>query len=250
MDAVNLAQSNFETHIQQNAYPGRGLVIGRSGQGQALSLRDEQTWLMVYWIMGRSAASRNRHFVVSGSSLRTEPVDASRMERPELLVYEAMLELPGLYLVSNGDQTRTIYNALHSGGTFDAALATREREPDVPHYTPRISGMLDLRQNAAEVTLSILKANKADPAYTDRVTYRPVVPLAGFGVGLMTYAGDGNPLPSFAGDPLFLPLIGGAEEALEAYWNALNADNRISLAVKEISSRQASRILVYNRFPE
>ncbi len=250
MDAVNLAQSDFETHIQQNVYPGRGLVIGRSGRGQAQSLRDEQTWLMVYWIMGRSAASRNRHLVVCGNTLRTEPVDASRMEHPELLVYEAMLELPGLYLVSNGDQTRTIYDMLHVGGTFDAALATREREPDAPHYTPRISGMLDLRRDVAEVTLSILKAHKADPVYTDRVIYRPAVPLAGFGVGLTTYAGDGYPLPSFAGDPLFLPLMGGAEEVLETYWHALNADNRISLAVKEISSTRASRILVRNRFPK
>src|SRR5436309_11103026 len=171
MDAANLARSYFETHIQQNAYPGRGLIIGRAP--------DEQTWLIVYWIMGRSASSRNRHFVVSGTgrgqapSLRTEPVDTSRMERPELLIYEAMLELPGLYLVSNGDQTRTIYDTLHAGGTFDAALATREREPDAPHYTPRISGMLDLRQDVADVTLSILKANKADPAYTDRVMYHP-----------------------------------------------------------------------------
>jgi hypothetical protein len=126
----------------------------------------------------------------------------------------------------------------------------REREPDAPHYTPRISGMLDLRQDVGEVTLSILKANKADPACTDRVTYRPAVPLAGLGVGLTTYAGDGNPLPSFSGDPLLLPLAGSAEDVLDTYWNALNADNRVSLAVKEISCRQASRVLVRNRFPE
>lgn len=258
MDANNLAQRYFETHIRQNSYPGRGLVIGRR-QGQRG--QGEEVWLMVYWIMGRSASSRNRHFVVlkggqgqgqngqgQALSLRTEPVDVSRMEHPELLIYEAMLELPGLYLVSNGDQTRTIYDTLRADGTFDAALATREREPDAPHYTPRISGMLDLRQDVAEVTLSILKANRADPAYTDRVTYRPALPLAGLGVGLTTYAGDGNPLPSFAGDPLLLPLAGSAEEVLETYWDALNADNRISLAVKEISSKHVSRILVRNRF--
>jgi IMP cyclohydrolase len=100
----------------------------------------------------------------------------------------------------------------------------------------------------AEVALSILKANKADPAYTDRITYHPAVPLAGLGVGLTTYAGDGDPLPSFSGDPLLLPLAGTAEEVLDTYWHALNADNRVSLAVKEVSSRQASRILVRNRF--
>jgi IMP cyclohydrolase len=243
MGVSDLAQSYFETHIKQNTYPGRGLIIGRAP--------DEYTWLMVYWIMGRSASSRNRHFVVSGSgqALRTEPVDTSHMEHPELLIYEAMLELPNLYLVSNGDQTRTIYDTLYAGGTFDAALATREREPDAPHYTPRISGMLAFHQHRAEVTLSILKANKVDPAYTDRVTYRPAIPLVGFGVGLTTYAGDGNPLPSFAGDPLILPLAGGAEEVLDTYWNSLNADNRISLAVKEISFKQeTSRIVVRNRF--
>jgi IMP cyclohydrolase len=241
MGASDLAQRNFETHIQQNSYPGRGLIIGRT--------TDEYSWLIVYWIMGRSASSRNRHFVVSGNTIRTEPVDTSHMEHPELLIYEAMLELPGLYLVSNGDQTRTIYDTLQNGGTFDAALATREREPDAPHYTPRISGMLAFQQNTAEVNLSILKANQADPAYTDRVTYRPALPLAGLGVGLTTYAGDGNPLPSFAGDPLLLPLTGSAEEVLDTYWDALNSDNRISLAVKEIpANHTASRILVRNRF--
>ena len=241
MSANALAQSNFETHIQQNIYPGRGLIIGRG--------TDEYNWFIVYWIMGRSASSRNRHFVVSGEMLKTEPVDTSHMEHPELLIYEAMLDLPAIYLVSNGDQTRTIYDTLQNGGTFDAALATREREPDAPHYTPRISGMLTFRQGIAKVTLSILKANKADPAYTDRITYRPALPLVNFGVGLTTYAGDGNPLPSFAGDPLLLPLAGSAEEVLETYWNALNSDNRISLAVKEISSREArSRILIRNRF--
>jgi IMP cyclohydrolase len=241
MGARDLAQGNFETHIQQNVYPGRGLVIGRAS--------DEDTWLMVYWIMGRSASSRNRHFVVSGNTVRTEPVDTSHMEHPELLIYEAMLELPDIYLVSNGDQTRTLYDMLQAGGSFDAALATREREPDAPHYTPRISGMLAFQQDRVEVTLSILKANKVDPAYTDRVTYRPVVPAAGFGVGLTTYMGDGNPLPSFAGDALVLPLVGGAEEVLDSYWNGLNSDNRISLAIKEIMPDQArSRVLVRNRF--
>ena len=240
MDANALAQNNFETHIRQNIYPGRGLIIGRGA---------DENWFIVYWIMGRSASSRNRHFVVSGNTLRTEPVDTSHMEHPELLIYEAMLDLPGIYLVSNGDQTRTIYDMLQNAGAFDAALATREREPDAPHYTPRISGMLTFQQGIAEVTLSILKANKADPAYTDRVTYRPALPLVNLGVGLTTYAGDGNPLPGFAGDPLLLPLEGSAEEVLDTYWNGLNSDNRIALAVKEISSRDArSRILVRNRF--
>lgn len=238
MDANTLAASHFED-LRRNPYPGRGLVVGRS--------TIDDSWLMVYWIMGRSASSRNRHFVVSGSTMRTEPVDTREMDRPELLIYEAMLELPGIYLLCNGDQTRTIYDTLQAGGSFDAALATREREHDAPHYTPRISAML-FQSHPGALTLSILKANPIDPAQTDRFTYRPAPPQPGFGVGLTTYQGDGNPLPSFSGDPLLLPLAGDADEVLETYWAALNEDNRISIAVKHIASDGTSRILVRNRF--
>lgn len=239
MNAHTIAAQNFETHLQHNPYPGRGLIIGRSSV--------EDAWLIIYWIMGRSTNSRNRRFSAEGSTLRTEPVDVALVDDPALIIYEAMLELPSLYLVSNGDQTRTIYETLQAGGTFDAALTTREREPDAPHYTPRISGMLDLHQAPGSITLSILKANAIDPAYTDRFTYRPTLPVAGFGYGLTTYQGPGNPLPSFSGEPLLLPCIGSAETVLETYWNALDAENRISLAVKEIAVRDgASRVLIRN----
>jgi IMP cyclohydrolase len=234
------ATRNFESHLQHNPYPGRGLVVGRSSV--------EDAWLIVYWIMGRSTSSRNRRFVVAGTTLRTEPIDTSQMEHPELLIYEAMLELPSIYLVSNGDQTRTIYDTLQAGETFDSALATREREPDAPHYTPRISAMLELQPYPGQLTLSILKANPADPALTDRFTYHPATPPPGFGLGLTTYRGDGNPLPSFSGDPLLLPLVGNAESVLDTYWNALNADNRVSIVVKQIAQDSSSRIIVRNRF--
>lgn len=240
MYADAIAAQNFEAHLQHNPYPGRGLVVGRSSV--------EDAWLIVYWIMGRSASSRNRRFVAAGTTLRTEPIDTSHMEHPELLIYEAMLELPSIYLVSNGDQTRTIYDALQTGGTFDSALATREREPDAPHYTPRISAMLELQSYPGSLTLSILKANPADPALTDRITYHPATPPQGFGFGLTTYRGDDNPLPSFSGDPLLLPLDGNAESVLDVYWNALNAENRVSIAVKRIDLDGASRIVVRNRF--
>jgi hypothetical protein len=151
-------------------------------------------------------------------------------------------------LVSNGDQTRTIYEALQAGRTFDDALATREREPDPPNYTPRISAMLDLRGAQGAITLSLLKANRANPEWTDRYTYRPAPPPAGLGYGLTTYMGDGSPLPSFVGDPLLLPLEGAAQQVLEAYWTALDTKNRVSLAVKHISKTGASEILVRNRF--
>jgi hypothetical protein len=241
MNANTIAARNFEQHLQRNPYPGRGLVIGRSSV--------DEDWLIIYWIMGRSANSRNRQFVAEGSTLRTEPVDAALVDDPSLIIYEAMLELPLLYLVSNGDQTRTIYETLKTGGNFDDALATREREPDAPHYTPRISGLLDLRQSPGAITLNILKANPLDPARTDRFTYRPALPVPGFGFGLTTYQGEGNPLPSFSGDPLLLPCAGSAEAVLDTYWNALNEDNRISLAVKQISTQDGtSKILLRNRF--
>jgi IMP cyclohydrolase len=239
MEPVSLARDAFDRHVAQNPYPGRGLVIGRSTANE---------WLILYWIMGRSAQSRNRRFVVEGSALRTEPVDATLVKDPSLILYEAMLELPGLHLVGNGDQTRTVYEALKAGGTFDGALAGREREPDAPNFTPRITGVLDLTREPGGVLLSILKASRIDPRHTDRITYRPAPPAPGFGYGLTTYSGDGDPLPSFGGDPLLLPLPGSAEAVVEAYWSALHAENRISIAVKAVAPGGGSRIIVRNRF--
>jgi hypothetical protein len=201
---------------------------------------------MLYWIMGRSLHSRNRYFVVEGGTLRTAPVDLQLLTDPSLIIYEAMLELPGLYLVSNGAQTRTLYETLSTGGTFDEALAPWQHEPDAPNYTPRISAMLMLAQQ--QVTLSILKANAVDPTYTDRYTYRPAVPAQGLGVGLTTYCGDGNPLPSFAGDPLLLPCAGSPEDLLDMYWEALDAHNRVALAVKHIPAQGGTgTIIVRNK---
>lgn len=241
MHPQEIAQATFESHIRQNRYPGRGLVVGRASA--------EDAWLIVYWIMGRSAHSQNRRFVTEDAVLRTVPVDPSRVRDPSLIIYEGMLELPDLYLVSNGDQTRTIYEALRLGGTFDGALATREREPDAPNYTPRISAMLDLRGKPAGLSLSLLKASPIDPKWTDRYTYRPAPPPPGLGFGLTTYMGDGSPLPAFRSDPLLLPLAGAAEDVLRAYWDALDADNRVALAVKRIPvSGAESEILICNRF--
>jgi hypothetical protein len=158
-----------------------------------------------------------------------------------------MLELPGLYLVSNGEQTRTLYETLSTHGTFEAAIAQWEREPDAPHYTPRISAMLALAQQ--QVTLSILKANPADAAFTDRYVYRPAIPVQGLGVGLTTYSGDGHPLPSFTGDPLLLPCAGSPEDLLNTYWEALDANNRVALALKYIPAQGGvGSIIVRNRY--
>ena len=239
IEAADLAAKTFESHLKNNSYPGRGLVVGRSTVDDA--------WALIYWIMGRSDNSRNRRFVVEGTTLKTEPVDLAKVADPSLIIYEAMLELPGVYIVSNGDQTRTLHDTLAGGGTFDEALSTREREPDAPNYTPRISAMLDMRSGAGEVTLSYLKANPIDVQLTDRYTVRPAAPAAGFGAGLTTYMGDGDPLPAFTGDPLLLPCVGDAETIADTYWDALDVDNRISLAVNWITPDGTSRLVVRNR---
>src|ERR1700730_5349077 len=131
MEAARIAARNFECCLQQNPYPGRGFLLGRSSS--------DTGWVMLYWIMGRSAHSRNRRLVAEGGTLRTVPVDPQLLTDPSLIIYEAMLELPGMYLVSNGAQTRTMYEILRRGGTFEDALAPWAQEPDAPHYTPRIS---------------------------------------------------------------------------------------------------------------
>ena len=233
-------EDNFTRHLTENSYPGRGLVIGRSSV--------DYTWFQIYWIMGRSEHSRNRRFVADEGILRTEPVDASLVEDPSLIIYDAMNEQSGIYIVSNGDQTTTIVDYLNTGRSFEEALTTREREPDAPNYTPRISGMLNLRSDEPILTLNILKANPVNPEGTDGTTFRPTPPSPGLGLCLTTYEGDGSPLPSFQGDPLILPCDGTREDIMEQYWEGLDSDNRISLAVKEVDPlTQTSTLLIRNR---
>ena len=239
LNDIGIPSRNFARHIASNRYPGRGLIIGRSAGGDA--------WLLLYWIMGRSDSSRNRRFAIEGPVLRTEPVDPTRLVAPELIIYPAMLELPGIYIVANGDQSRTIHDGLRGGGTFETALATREREPDAPNYTPRISGMLDLN-GPPVLSLSVLRANQADPAHTDRLTYRPDPPPPGLGLCLTTYMGDGDPLPAFSGDPLLMPLEGGAEEVMGTYWDALDEENRVAIALKWVTRDGSSELMAINRF--
>ena len=239
MDARQVAIQTFERHLKKNSYPGRGLAVGRA--------EGDDGWLLVYFIMGRSENSRNRRFCSDGDRLWTEPVDESKVEDPTLIIYDAMLALPGVQIVSNGDQTDTVYESMLEGGRFAAALETREREPDAPNYTPRITAKLDCRKGEKAISLSLLKANPVNPALTDRVTYRPADPPPGLAYGLTTYMGDGSPLPSYVGDPLLLPLLGSAEEVLQAYWSALDADNRVSLAVKSVDDAGELReVLILN----
>ncbi|MBN1612640.1 MAG: hypothetical protein JW940_38805 [Polyangiaceae bacterium] len=234
------AESVFASHLKTNPYPGRGLAVGRSERGDG--------WIIVYFIMGRSDNSRNRRFVTEGERLYTEPVDLSKVTDPSLIIYDAILSLPGVQIVSNGDQTRTVHSALQCGGTFEGALATREREPDAPNFTPRITAMLDVRAHESNLAFSLLKANPADPELTDRYTVRPSNPPPGLAYGLTTYMGDGDPLPSFTGDLLTLPVVGSPQAILASYWEALDPNNRVSLAVKAVKQDgTVSEFFVRNR---
>lgn len=235
----DLATSTFKRTVLENPYPGRGLVVGRNAQAE---------WTLIYWIMGRSEHSRNRQFVAESGVLRTRAFDPSKVADPSLIIYEAMLELPGVQLVSNGDQTRTIHDALARGSSFQAALSQRQHEPDAPHFTPRISAMLDLRQGEPQLLMSVLRANPLDSSSTDRTLFSIAAPPPGLGRALTTYRGDGNPLPTFEGEPLVLPCNGGAAELLEMYWSALDPDNRIALAVKTVGKDGSAReLLLRNR---
>lgn len=217
---------NFEHHLERNRYPGRGLLVGRDASGD---------WLQLYWLMGRSAGSRNRILESEGAVLRTAPRDPqAQVGDAALTLYEAMLELPGVYLVGNGAQVRHIADALAAGGAYISALSECEREPDAPNYTPRISAMLDFRSGLPELTLSILKAGAFDSAQSDRFHYQPAPPPPGFGLALTTYEGDGDPLPAFCGEPLLLPLDGPPEALAARYFEALDSEYRVALALKRI----------------
>lgn len=219
------AAANMEA-LARNTYPGRGIVIGLTPDGQR--------WIQVYWIMGRSENSRNRIFVAEGNTVRTQAWDESKVEDPSLIIYHCIRIAGRAHVVTNGDQTDTICQALASGGTFESALATRTFEPDAPNYTPRIAGIVDLGDRDTTYRLAILKAigNVEECPARHYFTYEAGV--GGLGHCITTYAGDGAPLPSFEGEPYLLPLENDAAAIAALYWRTLNEDNRISLLVKAI----------------
>jgi hypothetical protein len=227
--------------LEANPYPGRGIVLGRSSDGACL--------LQAYWIMGRSANSRNRHFVAQGGRLRTEALDASKLENPELVIYTAMDALDGHHVVSNGDHTETIMQALRAGRDYRAALHTRAHEPDAPHHTPRIAG--GIRAVEGDAWLAIVKADPGDPRRSLREYFEIEALPPGWGWCLCTYAGDGNPLPSYTGEPRALPLAGGLDDLVQGLWSRLNHENRVAIALKAIDAgtgRESLRIVnAYSR---
>ncbi|OGL31341.1 hypothetical protein A3F37_03180 [Candidatus Saccharibacteria bacterium RIFCSPHIGHO2_12_FULL_41_12] len=211
-----------ESALRDNSYPGRGIIMGINSSGTH--------FVQVYWLMGRSENSRNRIFVVENNTLRTRAYDPSKVEDPSLIIYDAMVEIDNMHIVSNGDQTSTIANLLDQGKTFEEALTARTYEPDAPHFTPRISGVY---ATCGTAKLSIIRKNNEKTDHkTFNIDLQNTVPGEGF--CLHTYKSDGNPLPSFDGDPLVVGLLESAEETANKFWGLLNEDNRISIGVKFI----------------
>jgi IMP cyclohydrolase len=212
--------NNVLEHISNNSYPGRGIVLGRNLDGM---------WIAIYWIMGRSDNSRNRIFTYKNNILSTEAADPSLVEDPSLIIYNAMRDIGHNIIVTNGSQTDIIYDKLMLGSSFMASLEDETFEPDAPNYTPRISGYVN--KNEQCITLSIIKRNFTGD--TDHCYYRYSKLPAGVGYCITTYMGDGDPLPSFHGDPILFPFVkGNAKEIANTYWNELDADNRVSLMAR------------------
>ncbi len=217
---------SLNDYLRSNTYPGRGILIGRSEDGRSA--------VTAYFIMGRSVNSRNRIFVTEGEGIRTEAFDPSKMVDPSLIIYRPVRVLGNKTIVTNGDQTDTIYELMDKQLTFEQALRTREFEPDAPNYTPRISGIMHVEEGKFNFALSILKSNDRDGSSCNRFTFAYNAPLAGEARIIHTYMGDGEPLPSFEGEPVKTSVSGNIDEFTETVWNSLNEDNKVSLFVRYI----------------
>lgn len=228
--------------LKENAYPGRGIVIGRSADGTKA--------VTAYFIMGRSSNSRNRIFAVEGEGIRTEAFDPSKLEDPSLIIYAPVRVLDNQTIVTNGDQTDTVYDGLKAGLSFEQSLRSREFEPDGPNYTPRISGLMNVKDGKYDYAMSILKSNNGNPDACNRYTFTYENPVAGEGHFIHTYMHDGNPLPSFEGEPKFVEISGDIDEFTDKVWNSLNEENKVSLFVRYIdiaSGKYETRIVNKNR---
>ena len=233
-----MQMKSIEKQLQQNAYPGRGIIIGKSANGKYA--------VTAYFIMGRSENSRNRVFVEDGEGIRTQAFDPGKLSDPSLIIYAPVRVLGNKTIVTNGDQTDTIYELMDKQQTFEQALRTREFEPDAPNYTPRISGIMHVENGAYNYAMSILKSADGNPDCCERFTYTYTNPLNGVGHFIHTYMGDGNPLPSFEGEPKKVEIPNDIEEFTGKLWEALNEDNKVSLFVRYIdiaSGKAVSKIV-------
>jgi len=217
---------HLSEELSASTYPGRGIVVGRSEDGRYA--------VTAYFIMGRSVNSRNRVFVEDGEGIRSQAYDPSKMEDPSLIIYAPVRVLGTNTIVTNGDQTDTIWQGLQEGKTFGESLRSREFEPDAPNYTPRISALLDTRGGEYEYRMSILKSADGDPSCCERFTYSYDNPKAGEGHFIHTYQCDGDPLPSFEGEPARVDITGDIDSFTDLVWNSLNEDNKVSLFVRFI----------------
>ena len=210
-----------------NAYPGRGIVAGKTKDGKSA--------VVAYFIMGRSTNSRNRIFVEDGKGIRTKAFDESKLEDPSLIIYAPVRVLGNKTIVTNGDQTDTIYEMMDRQFTFEQALRTREFEPDAPNYTPRISSVLHIEGGEYNYAISILKSDNGNPDACNRFTFSYTNPVSGVGHFIHTYQCDGNPLPSFEGEPKTVEIDGSIDDFTDKLWNSLNEDNKVSLFVRYIN---------------
>ncbi len=213
-------------YLKDNDYPGRGIVIGKSKCGRYA--------VTAYFIMGRSDNSRNRIFVEDGEGIRTKAFDESKLVDPSLIIYSPVRVLKNNLIVTNGDQTDTIYTMMNQKFTFEQALRTRSFEPDAPNFTPRISGLLKFVDSDFTYFLSILKSADGNSESCERFTYSYLAPLNGVGHIIHTYKCDGNPIPSFEGEPKRIEINEDIDSFTDTLWNSLNEDNKVSLFVRYV----------------
>jgi hypothetical protein len=234
--------NTIEKELNSLAYHGRGIMIGKSADGKKA--------VTAYFIMGRSENSRNRVFVAEGDAMRTKAFDESKMTDPHLIIYYPVRVLGNKTIVTNGDQTDTIYNLMDNQMTFEQALRTHEFEDDKPNFTPRISGIIHCEGGDMNYAMSILKSAEGDDSSCERFTYAYSNPIAGRAKFIHTYNCDGNPLPSFEGEPKTLELPNVDIDTLtDLIWTNLNADNKVSLFVRYIdlaTGKTESRIVNKN----
>lgn len=212
-----------EQLLEHNAYPGRGIVLGQTPDGKKA--------VAAYFIMGRSENSRNRIFTEREGEVFTEPFDPSKVQDPSLIIYAAVRSFENHLIVTNGNQTDTVWDGLKAGKTFSESLESRAFEPDGPNWTPRISGLLTFAEGSFTYQMSILKSADAEGSACNRFTYA-YVPRPGLGHFLHTYVCDGNPIPTFQGEPERMALCDDIDEMTRRLWSSLNEQNKISLYVR------------------